>query len=98
MKNYLKESRKLTLTYCHYMYVDTKDYLADLIFAKYQITVKFKKKEFAKDNMRIICCKVRKKDEEKFLKAMEDLKNKAILFGINEYEEICSVLDNLEVK
>ena len=39
---------------------------------------------------RIVFCKVRKRDAERFEEAMEKLKDKMLLLGYSDYPDICS--------
>ena len=91
-KNFLKLKTN-PLFKAKYVYFDTIEndkYLADQIFINNDLNVKFGK-EFAKDNERfiIIAAKVSKKDTEKFEKCMEELYDKMILMGYEEYPEFC---------
>lgn len=76
--------------YRSYAFVDCDEYYADQIFIDNKIKVKFGK-EFkdSKSAYRMIFCKVRKRDEEKFLEAISELRNKMILMGYTDYEEQC---------
>lgn len=73
------------------MYVDATEYLADRIFTKQEIKVDFGK-EYAKEGCKYLCifCKVRKKDEDKFLEALEKLKSTMLLCGYEDYIEFCT--------
>ena len=77
-----------------YIYVDTKDYLADLLLAKRNVRVRFEKREYGMlgSPYILVTCHVKKKDEEEFLKAMEELKNRMLLTGHKDYEEFCKDL------
>ena len=76
------------LFYDKYFYIDTPDYIADSIFYKHKIKIKFGD-EYTKENEKyvIVTCKVRKKYKEVFEKAFEEVKNKMILLGHTDYEE-----------
>ncbi len=88
-KNYVKISR-FSLFFRYYFIIDTSEYLADNIFVNYQVQVKFGG-EFANEDTcyRFISCRISKKDEDKFLNALNELKNKMLLYGHNDYEEFC---------
>jgi len=92
MKNYIK-LQKRSLFYNYYIFVDTKDYLADGLFIKNKVYVHFGK-EYTKQNCDyiIIFCKVRKKDEERFLHALKQLENKMLLLEQFYYPEFCRTL------
>ncbi len=38
----------------------------------------------------VVFCTVRRKDAERFIRAMEELKNKMLLIGNTDYEAFCS--------
>ena len=81
-----------------YMYIDLnvdENYVADSLFYKRDIPVKFKD-EWSKDEdkYRVIFCKVRKKYKAKFEEALEELKNKMALLGHIDYEDYCNDLFN----
>ena len=87
--NYI-EIRKMSLLYYHYCFVDTNEYLADGIFYKNRITVRFGA-EFVREgaSYRFIFCKIYKKDRNIFLQSMEELKKKMLLTGHGDYEYFC---------
>ncbi len=89
MKNYIKLEDK-SLLYYHYVYVDAVSYLADELFIQEKVRVHFGK-EAKKEGYpyHVIFCKVRKKNEEKFLSAMEQLNKKMLLLGHSDYMDIC---------
>ena len=73
-----------------YLYIDTRDYIADSVFYKNEIPVHFGG-EYVKDNEPYIwiTCRIRKKYQKKFEKSFEELKNKMLLLGHTDYEEWC---------
>ena len=90
MKNYI-QIIKFSLLYYYFMYIDTKDYLADDLFINENINVKYRGEFRRKDEKYIIVeCKVRKNSVNKFLEIMEKFKNKMLLFGYNDYEKFCN--------
>lgn len=73
-----------------YAYIDSQNYLADSLFCKYEVTVDFGDEYYRDDTeYRVIFCKIKKKDKEKFEKALSELNNKMLLCGRNNYEEFC---------
>ncbi len=88
-ENFL-DIRKFSLRNDYYCFVDTGEYLADGLFVRNRVRVDFKR-EFAKegDTYRLIYCRARKKDRERFLDALEQLKNKMLLCGHTDYGEFC---------
>lgn len=82
--------KKLSPFSFQYLYFDTEDHFADNIFIKNKIFVKFGN-EYAKDGekYRAIFCEVSKKNVDKFLKSIDELKDKMLLFGYTDYEDWC---------
>lgn len=77
---------------CRFMYFDIREkYLADNLFIQHKMKVKFGP-EFGKPgtNYVLIHCKIKKRDKEKFLQAMKELQNKALLLGYDDYNDFCS--------
>ena len=94
---YLK-LEKFSLRYAYFLFFDTREYLADSLFIRHQVRVWFER-EYGKDGSPLlaICCHVKKKDVPAFLAALEDLKDKMILCGYQEYEQdVRIMLDSLE--
>ena len=87
MKNYIRDDRRFSAMYT---YLDVEEYVADSLFYKREIPVKFIT-EFVKDGekYRFIICKVRRKYIPDFEKAMEELKVKMALVGHTDYEQSC---------
>ncbi len=83
--------RKFSLRNDYYCFVDTGEYLADGLFVRNRVRVDFKR-EFARegDPYRLIYCRTRKKDRERFLDALEQLKDKMLLCGHADYGEFCT--------
>ena len=75
MSNYICLTSSKLSKYKQYIYVDCKNYLADDLFIKNKITVKFEG-DFTKDDSDYIFvyCKVKKKDHDKFIKTLGELK------------------------
>ena len=75
-KNYIRIKTRLFRKQM-YAYIDTSEYLADRLFAEQKLAVRYKA-EFEKEGTEymVICCIVRKKDEEKFLRALEKMEDK----------------------
>ena len=89
--NFVEESKR-SLLYKHFCYIDVKEYLADALFAKYKVHVRFGS-EYQKEGSDyvFIFCKVPKKEADKFEMALEELKRKMLLLGYQEYPEICEL-------
>lgn len=89
--------KKFSLFFYHYIFLDTEKYLADSLFIKHRVRVDFGD-EFAKDASpyRFIFCKIKKKDEEQFLDALNEMDNKAMLLGYHEYPKYCNIFSNIK--
>ena len=88
-KNYIK-LKYHSFFKVKYAYMDTQPYLADQIFINHKIKVKFGTEFENKDAKYVlILCKVKKKDEKEFKKALDELKTKVLLFEHKDYEEHC---------
>lgn len=93
--NYRKIRSKSFFNSC-YLYLDTENHMAVRLFKEMRIHIR-PTKVYGNDNngLRLVMCKVRKNDETKFLEAMEQLKNKALLIGTKDYLENCDMLQVL---
>lgn len=82
-----------------YVYLDTEKQYSSEIFGSMRILPRLKKVyKNDENNLYLVLVKVRKKDEIKFIAAMEQLKNKALLMGTKGYLDMCErmqVLDGL---
>ena len=84
--------------YCRYAYIDLGDHLADSLFRRQNISVKFEQ-EFSNkvSPYRLVICKVLPWHREGFLKALGQLPNKMNLLGFNDYQDFCrEYLDETE--
>ncbi len=76
-----------------YIFVDTDRLLSSHIIGSRHIRARAKKIYRNEDNgLRLIVMNVRKTDETKFMDAMEQLKNSALLTGANGYLDMCEKL------
>lgn len=77
----------------HFVFFDTEDYLADGLFIKHQVKVHFGHEYVHPDSpYRAILCYVRRRDEAKFLSAIEELPNKMLLCGHTDYLDVCQAM------
>lgn len=90
MKNFWR-MRDCSIFSVPYAYVDHCSYLADSLFVQNKVRMKFKG-ECVKTGSpyRIVFCKVRKKDTERFEEALERLNSKMLLFGYKDYSDMCN--------
>lgn len=86
-----KTISKFSFLNAYFIFVDTKEYLADGLFIKHQVRVHFGT-EYSKPDSpyRIILCHVRKHDIPKFHAALQELQNKMIFLGYTDYAAACS--------
>lgn len=78
-------------------YSETVPDLADQLFIKHQVRVHFREEYARKDSQyRVIVCRVRKRDQTRFLAALEESPKKMLLLGHTNYLDTCYALwDNL---
>ena len=71
----------------------SQSFFADQLFIQHQVRVHFSG-EYQKKGKQyvIVLCRVRKKDEERFLEALRELPRKMLLLGYTNYLEDCSEL------
>lgn len=95
MKNYWRMS-DFSLFSVHYAYVDHSAYLADQLFVKNKVAMKFME-EMAKDGtpFRLVFCKVRKRDVAKFEESLGELNDKMRLLGYADYSVVCDEIAQL---
>ena len=76
-----------------YLYIDTADYLADSLFFKHNIPIRFKD-EYVKPGEKylVITCVIKKKFKHEFEAAMGELSNKMHLMGNTDYDVWCDEL------
>ncbi len=89
LKNCLRLER-FSLWHKYFAFLDTGEYLADGLFIKYQVPVKFMQ-EYGRDDSTylMIFCRIKKQDEGAFLKALRELPNKMLLCGYPDYSAQC---------
>lgn len=81
---------KFSLSGRYFCFFDVKDYLADALFVRHKVRVRFKKEYWKQGTDYVaILCKVHKRDVEEFVKALEELKRKMLLLGYTGYQELC---------
>lgn len=87
--NYIK-CDDWSLTKYSYMFIDTKDYLADQIFINHKLMVYFGQEMVEPESgYYMIFCKIHKKDESIFLQCMGELRNKMLILGNTDYIDFC---------
>lgn len=97
MKNYVELYNRFAWRKS-FMYVDTEDYNADQLFIQHKVRVRFKC-EYGKKkcNYIMIFASCRKSDWDKAKAALEELPNKMLIMGHNDYEDYCEgLIHNIE--
>lgn len=90
---YYQHIDRLSLRYAYYAFLDTDAYLADHLFIKHQVRVRFREEYVRNDSpYRVIFCQVRKRDQVRFLNALKELPNKMLLLGYADYAKACYTL------
>ena len=90
MQNYIKVKEKGNKV--HYIYIDLPEYLADQIFVDHGVPVHWTWREFVHDEhpYHLLCVKIRKQDEDRFIICMGVLRRKMLLMGHLDYDDICA--------
>lgn len=87
--------KKFSLRHEYFAYFDVPRYLADPLFVKREVTVWYDEELGRPDKPYVmIVCHVRKKDAQKFMKALEELKKSMVICGHLDYEETVSEMMN----
>jgi len=79
--------------YSYFAYLDAPSYHADNLFIKHKVTIKFLR-EFVHDDWPyvLIFGRCRKKDFPKAVAALNELPNKMLICGYNDYQDFCEKL------
>ena len=89
IRNYTRLTDR-SLFFRSYLYVESTDYISASLFSKYRVRVSGIR-EMAKpgETYHYIICKVRRRDEEKFLTALSELSRLLLVRGETEYPAAC---------
>lgn len=83
--------KKFSFFYHSFVFLDTKEYMADQIFINHKIKVHFGRElENPNSDYIAVFIKVKKKETEEFLRSMEELENKMLLKGHKDYPDFCN--------
>ena len=92
-ESYCWTIEKFSFFHNYFAIIDTADYLADQLFIKHQVRVRFGLEFVCPDApYRVIMCKCRKRDVDAFLAAIRELPNKMPLRGYPAYFTFCADL------
>lgn len=95
--NYIELKKKWYSRYNEFVYIDVDDHLADDIFVKNKIPVKFKG-DYKHDDKKyvLVYCKVKPKYIDEFLNSLGELKNEMFHNGFADYDMFCkNMLDRI---
>ena len=93
MRNYLEMKSLLPGIRRHFVFFDDINCSSFSLLYRNKVEIKFKtaaRRE--EEKYQIVFCDVRRKDVDKFINAMEELKNKMLLIGNTDYEAFCEEL------
>ncbi len=95
MKNYLRLEK--TFTGRKYVFVDTVDHFYKQVFPSCGIKIR-KCREYIREGsaLRLVICKVLRRDIDQFEVVINEVRNKALLLGYREYDEACEMLIKME--
>ena len=81
---------KFSPFYSWFAYFDTEDFLADSLFERQKISVRYEQEYHNPVNhYRMFICRVPMMQIGRFLKAVGQLPNKMNLLGFTDYEDFC---------
>ena len=92
--NYLfLKSGWLFLKYAYVDLIGENGYVADSLFYRHKVPVRFGGVMVKKgEKYRIVLCKIRKKYRKEFEKALAEISNKMYLLGYTDYDAFCATL------
>lgn len=80
--------KKLSRKYLRFLFLDTRNYYADRVFANSGVAVRFDDELINPKNQYIWrFCTIKKSDEKKFLSALETLKRNLFVCGFTDCED-----------
>lgn len=96
MKNYV-EIRSYHPFRRQYMYLDLPEYLADRIFIRHKLKVKFHRGEHHSPTGQLVFvrCSIHRKNRKVFEECMKELADTAAMAGCREYAQICRQLEEM---
>ncbi len=96
MKNYLM-FKDFSIFFQKYIFVDVEELLYERLLRDAGVRIK-EAWEYAKkgSSLKLIICRIPKKDREKFESAVGRIRNNALLMGYRDYDETCQKLQDLE--
>lgn len=82
--------RRFSLFWQYFAYIDTAEYLADRLFIKHCVRIKFLQEYSQQDSSYcIVFARCRKKDFDYATAALHELPNKMLICGHSDYPEVC---------
>ncbi len=90
MRNYLEKKTRLPGIRRHFVFFDDLNFSSESLLYRNRVRIRFKAIATDKDSKyMVVFCTVRRRDAERFIRAMEELKNKMLLIGNTDYEAFC---------
>ncbi len=96
MKNYLM-LKDFSVFSQKYIFVDVEELLYIRLLRKAGVRIN-ETWEYAKEGsgLKLIICRIRKRDSDKFEKAVVKIRDNALLIGYRDYDEACEMLQSIE--
>ena len=90
MRNYLEKRTRLRGFRRHFAYFDDENFSSESLLYRNRVRIRIEVVVRKKDSKYLVVfCTVRRQDAERFIRAMEELKNKMLLIGNTDYEAFC---------
>ena len=97
MTNYTK-LKKFSPFFYSYVFLDTDKHMGSEMFQRYKMKVRFHSVYVKENNpYRYVFCKIKKKDEERFIKALGELEKNAMILQYEEYPKYCEIFEQCKV-
>lgn len=85
--------KRFSLLNSYFAYFDTKDYLADSLFIKHQVRIRFLQEYVRNDSSyRVIFARCPKKKMGRVIAALQELTDKMLICGHSDYPDCCKNL------
>ena len=96
MKNYLR-LKSWSIAWVSYIFIDTAELLYTRLVSDKGVRIKsIREYQKAGSGLRLIICRVLKRDTSKFEEMIPDIRNKALLLGYVDYDDACAMLSQIE--
>ena len=93
MKNYLFFGGLFSLRYAYVDLYTGSGYVADSLFYRHKVPIRHGEERMNDDSKyTVIFCKIRRKYQQEFEKALAEISDKMSLLGHNDYDQFCDWL------